>query len=44
MKNIEPSKTSPMPEGLLGPLTQDEILNLTAYVLSGGDRKHAMFR
>ncbi|MEO6036325.1 MAG: heme-binding protein [Verrucomicrobiota bacterium] len=44
VKSIEPSKTSPMPEGLLGPLTQEEILNLTAYVLSGGDRKHAMFR
>ncbi len=44
VKSIEPSKISPMPEGLLGLLTQDEILNLTAYVLSGGDRKHAMFR
>jgi putative heme-binding domain-containing protein len=42
--SIEPSKTSPMPEGLLGLLTADEIADLTAYVLSGGDRKHAMFR
>ena len=44
VKSIEPSKTSPMPEGLLGLLTQEEILDLTAYVLSGGDRKSAMFR
>ena len=44
VKSIEPSKVSPMPEGLLGPLTQEEILNLTAYVLSGGNRKHAMFK
>ena len=42
--SIEPSKVSPMPEGLLGLLTQDEILDMTAYVLSGGDKKHAMFR
>jgi hypothetical protein len=42
--SIEPSKSSPMPEGLLGLLTADEIADLTAYVLSGGDRKHAMFR
>ena len=44
VKSIEPSKVSPMPEGLLALLTQEEILNLTAYVLSGGDRKHAMFK
>ena len=44
VKNIEASKVSPMPEGLLALLTQEEILNLTAYVLSGGDRKHAMFK
>jgi putative heme-binding domain-containing protein len=44
VKSIEPSKTSPMPEGLLGWLTQEEILDLTAYVLSGGDRQHAMFK
>jgi putative heme-binding domain-containing protein len=44
VKSIELSKTSPMPEGLLGLLTQEEILDLTAYALSGGDKKHAMFR
>jgi putative heme-binding domain-containing protein len=44
VKSIEHSKTSPMPAGLLNPLTQEEILDLTAYVLAGGDRKHAMFK
>ncbi len=44
VKNIEASKVSPMPEGLLGLLTPDEVADLTAYVLSGGNRKNAMFR
>ena len=42
--SIEASKVSPMPEGLMGLLTQEEIQDLTAYILSGGDRKNAMFR
>ncbi|NBR83991.1 MAG: heme-binding protein [Proteobacteria bacterium] len=41
---MEPSKVSPMPEGLLNMLKQEEILDLVAYVLSGGDPKHAMFK
>lgn len=44
VKSIEPSKISPMPEGLLNTLQQDEILDLLAFVLSRGDRQHAMFR
>ena len=44
VKSIEPSKVSSMPEGMLGILTQEEILDLAAYILSGGDRKNAMFR
>ncbi len=44
VKSIEASKTSPMPEGLLGLLTEEEIRDLTAYVLSGGNRKSAMFK
>ncbi len=44
VKSIEFSKVSPMPEGLIGLLTADEVADLTAYVLSGGDRKHSMFR
>jgi putative heme-binding domain-containing protein len=42
--SIEASKTSPMPTGLLGLLTQDEILDMLAYVLSGGDSHNPMFR
>jgi putative heme-binding domain-containing protein len=41
---IEPSKVSLMPSGLLDTLTQTEILDLTAYVFSRGDRSHKMFR
>jgi hypothetical protein len=44
VKSIEPSKVSSMPPMLLSRLSQDEILDLTAYVLSGGDPAHAMFR
>jgi putative heme-binding domain-containing protein len=40
---IEPSKVSLMPEGLLNLLSKDEIFDLLAYVLSGGDPKNAMF-
>jgi hypothetical protein len=44
VKSMEFSKVSPMPEGLLQLLTTEEIADLTAYVLSGGDKKHAMFK
>ncbi|MEZ6131353.1 MAG: c-type cytochrome [Planctomycetaceae bacterium] len=37
------SKTSPMPEGLFNRMTQDEILDLIAYVISGGDSQHELF-
>jgi hypothetical protein len=33
-----------MPEGLLTVLRKDEILDLVAYVLSGGDPDWTMFR
>ena len=38
------SKTSPMPAGLLNPMTKDEILDLVAYLVSGGDPKHPLFK
>jgi hypothetical protein len=41
---IEPSKVSPMPPGLLNMMQKEEIMDLVAYVLSGGDRKHEAFR
>ncbi|HSH92962.1 MAG TPA: c-type cytochrome, partial [Roseimicrobium sp.] len=44
VKSIEPSTVSPMPPMLLGFLNKNEILDLIAYVLSGGDRTNAMFK
>jgi len=44
VKSIEPSKISPMPPMLLAMLTKEEILDLVAYVLSGGDRGNAAFQ
>lgn len=46
-KTIEETKPSPvsmMPEGLLNTLHKDELLDLLAYLLSGGDRTNKMFR
>lgn len=39
----EPSKLSPMPEGLLQVLKKEEILDLLAYLESGGDRTKPQF-
>ncbi len=44
VKSIEPSKVSPMPPMLLSSMNESEVLDLTAYVLSGGKRDHEMFR
>jgi putative heme-binding domain-containing protein len=44
VKSIEPSKVSPMPEMLLSMLKEDEIFDLVAYILSGGDKANAMFK
>ena len=41
--SVEPSKISMMPPGLLNTLSDVDILDLTAYVLSAGDPKHQMF-
>lgn len=41
--SVEPSKISMMPPGLLNILSDEDILDLTAYVLSAGDPKHHMF-
>ncbi|HEY2413170.1 MAG TPA: c-type cytochrome [Pirellulaceae bacterium] len=35
--SIEPTKVSPMPNGLLSQLTKDEILDLVAYILKAGE-------
>ena len=44
VKSIEVSKISPMPEGLLAALNKSEILDLVAYVISGGQPDHPAFR
>jgi putative heme-binding domain-containing protein len=41
---METSKVSMMPESLLDTFTKDEVLDLFAYLLSRGDRKHKMFQ
>jgi putative heme-binding domain-containing protein len=38
------SKVSMMPAGLLDTLTKEEILDLVAYLRSGGDPEHALFK
>ena len=38
------SKTSPMPAGLLKRMTKEEILDLIAYLISGGDLAHEYFK
>lgn len=43
VKSVEPSPVSMMPPGLLVTLTDTDVLDLIAYVLSGGDREHAMY-
>lgn len=44
VKSIEPSKFSPMPMMLLNMLKKEEILDLMAYVLSGGDKTNPVFK
>ena len=38
------SNVSMMPKGLFDKLTKDEILDLLAYVYSGGNEKHAVYQ
>ena len=38
------SAVSSMPAGLLNKLTKEEILDLLAYVLAKGDKKHPAFQ
>jgi putative heme-binding domain-containing protein len=43
IESMRPSPVSMMPGGLLNTLAEDEVLDLVAYLLSRGDRGHAMF-
>ena len=38
------SKVSPMPAGLFNRMTEEEIMDLIAYLISGGDAKHELFQ
>jgi putative heme-binding domain-containing protein len=44
VKSIEVSKVSPMPPMLLSMLTKEEVLDLLAFVLSGGDKNGPAFQ
>jgi len=43
VKGRKPYPVSLMPAGLINGLNADEVLNLVAYLQSGGDPKHAVF-
>jgi putative heme-binding domain-containing protein len=43
IEEMQPSKTSMMPNGLLDTMNQDEVLDLLAFLLSRGDRESPMF-
>lgn len=44
VESLETSKISQMPTGLLDTLKEDELADLVAYLLSGGNREHKLFR
>lgn len=44
IKSIEPSPVSMMPAGLVNMMSQDDILDLLAYLISGGDPEHELFK
>jgi len=44
IESMGPSPVSPMPPGLLNMMEKEEIMDLLAYVLSGGKPNHEFFR
>jgi putative heme-binding domain-containing protein len=44
VQSEEPSSVSPMPPGLLSEFTQEEIVELMAFLDAGGDRTAAVYR
>ena len=44
IEEMMPSKTSMMPKGLINTLSEDEMLDLMAFLLSRGDRSAPMFK
>jgi len=43
VEETKPSPVSMMPEGLLNTLDREDVLDIMAYLLAGGDPKSAMF-
>lgn len=43
LESIEPSPISMMPPGLINSMREDDVLDLLAYFISGGDPKHPAF-
>ncbi len=43
VESMGPSPVSPMPPGLLNMMKKEEIMDLLAYILSGGDEQHRFF-
>jgi putative heme-binding domain-containing protein len=43
IQSMGPSTVSPMPPGLLNMMEKEEIMDLLAYILSGGDTNHRFF-
>lgn len=44
VENVTYSQVSAMPEGMIGGLNRDELMDLIAYLLSGGDAGHKVFK
>ena len=44
IEEMQPSKTSMMPNGLLDTMSESEVLDLLAFLLSRGDRESPMFQ
>lgn len=44
IERMEVSDISAMPTGLLGRMTQDEVMDLIAYLISGGNADHEFFK
>ena len=42
--SIEPSQISMMPPGTVNGMNKDELMDLIAYLISGGNKKHQAFK
>lgn len=44
VESIEPSQISMMPPGMIASMNKDELRDLMAYLISGGNKEHAVFQ